>query len=173
MIEVVWRGIEQASRERCRIDESARGVRVESGIEGEGACSYTLHATPSWEFTALDLRADGLRLAVRRTSQGWKVDGRLRPDLAEAREVDIAASPLSNTLPIRRLGLTVGQGADIVTAYVRVPELTVTTDPQRYTRTGEHEYLYESRDSDFRRRVTVDGHGLVIDYPGLFAREPA
>jgi hypothetical protein len=57
-----------------------------------------------------------------------------------------------------------------VTAYVSVPDLTVTTDPQRYTRLSDREYLYESRDSDFRRTVTVDQDGLVLDYPGLFER---
>ncbi|MFV2144347.1 putative glycolipid-binding domain-containing protein [Isoptericola sp. G70] len=30
--------------------------------------------------------------------------------------------------------------------------------------------MYESRDSDFRREITVDGDGLVVDYPGLFER---
>lgn len=108
---------------------------------------------------------------VSRTEMGWQVDGMARLDLDPAREVDISVSPLSNTLPIRRLGLAIGESADIVTAYVRVPQLDVTTDPQRCTRTGEREYLYESRDSDFRRYVTVDEEGLVLDYPGLFTRE--
>jgi hypothetical protein len=60
--------------------------------------------------------------------------------------------------------------ADITTASVSVPGLTVQTDPQRYTLIGPREYLYESRDSDFSRRVTVDEHGFVLDYPGLFTR---
>ncbi len=84
------------------------------------------------------------------------VDGRERNDLEAAREVDIAVSPLSNTLPIRRLELAIGESADITTAYVAVPELTVVADPQRYTRLARHDYLYESRDSDFRRVLTVD-----------------
>lgn len=99
------------------------------------------------------------------------MDGELRPDLDGAREVDISVSPLSNTLPIRRLNLAVGESADIITAYLTLPDLTVTFDPQRYTRLSEREYLYESRDSDFRRTITVDDTGLVIDYPGLFERQ--
>jgi uncharacterized protein len=84
--------------------------------------------------------------------------------------VDIAISPLSNTLPIRRLELAVGESAEITTAYVAVPDLTVVTDPQRYTRLADHEYRYESRDSNFKRVITVDEHGLVVTYPGLFVR---
>ena len=32
------------------------------------------------------------------------------------------------------------------------------------------EYLYESLDSDFTRTISVDRHGLVLHYPGLFVR---
>lgn len=52
-----------------------------------------------------------------------------------------------------------------------VRTLAVTPDPQRYTRLAEDRYVYESRDSDFRREITVDTHGLVVDYPGLYRRE--
>lgn len=171
MTEIVWTGLEEPSRESCRIENSPHGVTVDSDIEGGvGACSYTLRMTKAWEFTDLIVRASGRELELRRTDQGWEVDGQARPDLNAAREVDISVSPLSNTLPIRRLGLAVGDSADITTAYIRIPELDVTTDPQRYTRTGENEYLYESRDSDFRRSIMVDVGGLVIEYPGLFTR---
>ncbi len=66
--------------------------------------------------------------------------------------------------------MAVGDSADLVTAYVTVPDLEVTADPQRYTRVSHHEYLYESLDSDFSSVVTVDDFGLVVNYPGLFER---
>jgi hypothetical protein len=49
--------------------------------------------------------------------------------------------------------------------------LSVTTDPQRYTRleTGKR-YRYESLDSDFVREIDIDDDGLVVTYPGLFRR---
>ena len=172
MIEVRWRGVEAPSMERCRIAEGSEGVHVVGVIDAATwRCQYELHAAPDWRFRTLSATAGGRTVVVARLDQGWIVDGEPRPDLHEALEVDISASPLSNTLPIRRLGLAVGESADITTAYVAVPELTVATDPQRYTRLGEREYLYESRDSDFRRAITVDEHGLVIDYPGLFERD--
>ena len=90
--------------------------------------------------------------------------------LAGALDVDIAATPFTNTLPIWRLGLGIGESADIVTAYIDVPALTVQSDPQRYTRLDERSYRYESRDSGFARDITVDDAGFVVDYPGLFRR---
>jgi hypothetical protein len=83
-------------------------------------------------------------------------------------DIDLAFSPFTNTLPIRRLNLPVGSSAEIVTAYVEALSLRVTPDPQRYTRLATDEYLYESLDTDFSRRITVDADGFVLDYPGLF-----
>lgn len=171
MNEVQWRGIESPSTEVCRVTEAPGGVHVHSIIASEHhACEYQLETTADWEFRTLSIATSDRTVQIARTAQGWTVDRVTRPDLAEAVEVDISVSPLSNTLPIRRLGLAVGDSADIVTAYVSVPDLTVTTDPQRYTRLSDREYLYESRDSDFRRTVTVDQDGLVLTYPGLFER---
>jgi hypothetical protein len=166
-------GIEPPSTETCHIEISGRGVRITGTVSGEhGELSYAIAADPHWRFRALVIALGERSCRLERVDDEWTVDGEPRPDLAEAHEPDISASPVSNTLPIRRLDLADGQSADIVTAYVSVPELTVFPDPQRYTRLSRHEYLYESRDSDFRRTLTVDDDGFVVTYPGLFERAP-
>ena len=85
--------------------------------------------------------------------------------------MDFVLTPLTNSLPVHRLALSVGASAEIVTAWVDAPSLEVHPDPQRYTRTGTLTYLFESLDSDFSREITVDQAGFVVDYPGLFARQ--
>ena len=171
MREVTWIAEDSSTVERCHLSEEGGSVRVSSVIEGfEEECAYELEADSKWAFRALNIRFGGRTVAVAYDDDQWRVNGAPRCDLSEAREVDISVSPFSNTLPIRRMQLTVGESVDIVTAYVTLPDLAVTTDPQRYTRVSETEYLYESRDSDFRRTISVDEGGLVIDYPGLFKR---
>jgi len=86
--------------------------------------------------------------------------------------IDLSASPFTNTLPVRRCNLAIGESIDIIAAYVAFPELTLTPDPQRYTRLDALIYRYESLDSDFTRDIEVDGNGLVVNYPGLFRRLP-
>lgn len=167
---VIWDGVEEPSQERCTIVD-LQEVHIAGVVRDDfGTCTYAMTVSQEWLFHSLRVTLGDRTLAVRRSGAVWTVDGEQRQDLSTAREVDISISPISNTLPIRRLGLEVGASADIVTAYVRVPELTVTTDPQRYTRTAEREYRYDSRDTDFTRFVTVDEHGLVVEYPGLFRR---
>lgn len=158
--------------EQCGLEQDEYGVLVRSTLGGlDEPIEYTLRATSAWQFTRLSLTVGDRQLRVERTADGWTDDGQPRPDLSAAREVDLSLSPFSNTLPIRRLELPIGASAEIVTAYIDLPAGTVSTDPQRYTRTAAQEYLYESLDSDFSRTITVDGAGLVVDYPGLFARE--
>ena len=171
MIMLSWDGVESISTETCSVSESEDGFRVESTVHGTfGQCMYTLIADDHWQFRLLALVLGSRSLRIEFDGTVWTVDGRKRQDLEAAREVDISISPLSNTLPIRRLELAIGESVDITTAYVAVPGLTVVPDPQRYTRLADHEYRYESRDSNFERVITVDEHGLVVTYPGLFAR---
>jgi hypothetical protein len=171
MIVLSWDGLESDSTETCSVSESEHGIQVESTVHGTfGDCRYTLVADDHWQFRSLFLVLGSRSLRIKFDGTVWTVDGRKRRDLESAREVDIAVTPLTNTLPIRRLELTIGASVDITTAYVAVPELTVAADPQRYTRLTKHEYRYESRNSDFRRVLTVDEDGLVVTYPGLFAR---
>ena len=90
--------------------------------------------------------------------------------MSGAIDVDLTITPLTNTLPIRRLDLEVGRSAEIATAYVDFPAMAVSRNPQRYTRLARDRYLFESLDRDFAREIEVDEAGLVVTYPGLFRR---
>jgi hypothetical protein len=173
MPELIWRGVEVESLERARVSDGG-GVQVESIVDSaRGRYSYELECAADWTFRSLHLEAlAGHRaLDLERTSDGvWLLDGDERPDLAEAVDLDLAITPLTNTLPIRRLDLGIDDEADIVTAYISFPDLELLPDPQRYTRLDEDLYLYESLDSDFEAELTVDARGFVLEYPGLFER---
>ena len=93
------------------------------------------------------------------------------PDLAGCIDVDIAATPFTNTLPIRRLNLAEGQARDIRLAYVPLPHLEVEPVAQRYTCLEEgRRYLYEGLFRRFQGELHVDADGLVLDYPDTFKR---
>jgi hypothetical protein len=86
-------------------------------------------------------------------------------------DIDIAATPFTNTLPIRRMDLAAGDRREIRVAYVRGPGAAVAPAEQAYTCIEPMQrYRYESLSSGFSVDVTVDADGLVVDYPGLFRR---
>jgi len=103
-------------------------------------------------------------------------DGTRLPDLVGCFDVDVAATPLTNTLPVRRLGLRPGEHRDIAVAWVHVPSLEVRRVRQRYLRHGFADGLdhYTYADPEHGRyRLSVDTDGLVVDYEGLARRLPS
>lgn len=168
-----WRGIEYDGLERLRLEEGGM-VRAASVIDSaRGRYSYELTAESDWTFRRLQLEA----LAGERTLTidydgrgGWTVDGIERTDLTGAIDIDLAITPFTNTLPIRRLDLAIDDEADVTVAYVSFPDLEVTVEEQRYTRLDDDRYLFESLDGDFSSEIEVDLDGIVVDYPGLFER---
>jgi uncharacterized protein len=87
-----------------------------------------------------------------------------------ATDIDLAFTPLTNTLAIHRLGLAVGEHGDVVAAWLRFPELTVARLPQRYTRLSESTYHYLSPTNDFEAEIEVDDLNLVVRYGDLWER---
>ena len=99
----------------------------------------------------------------------WRSSVQKLPDLRDCRDVDLAVTPATNTLPIRRLNLEVGSSESVIAAWVKFPELTIQTLSQRYTRLAKNAYRYES-DTGFSVEIVVDDLGLVTAYPGGWER---
>jgi uncharacterized protein len=104
----------------------------------------------------------------------WVVDGEARPELDGCHDVDFESSACTNTFPVHRLALAVGEAAEAPAAYVRWLDLRAERLEQRYRRApdeGDHAlYDYESPRFDYADRLTYDGHGLILDYPGIARR---
>ena len=98
-------------------------------------------------------------------------DGRRLGTLDGCLDIDIWPTPLTNSLPIRREPFAVGERRVFRMAWVSAPTLAVRPMQQAYTRLAERRWRYESLDgSGFTAELAVDGDGLVLDYPGVFAR---
>src|SRR5436305_11729 len=82
------------------------------------------------------------------------------------------ALPDTNTIPIRRLDLKVGEARAIRVAWIRFPELRVEPGDQRYARGALRRYRFENVDSGYTTELKVDEEGLVLEYPGLWTRSP-
>jgi len=95
------------------------------------------------------------------------------PAVAGCLDVDLAFTPATNILPLRRLRLAVGESREMTAAWVRFPDLSVEPLAQRYTRLDEGRVRYESRDGAFTAELEVDELGLVERYPPLWERVAA
>jgi uncharacterized protein len=171
-----WRDWSEDSIEHLALVEGADGISVDSVIVGaDVALRYRLSCDARWRLRTARVEVVGRDCFVSLSSDGkgtWTGgDGAALSDLDGAVDIDIAATPFTNTLPIRRLGLRQGESAEIIVAYVSIPELRVTAERQRYTCLEPGRlYRFQSLDGDFTRDIEVDANGLVVTYPGLFRR---
>ena len=163
--------------------------------------AWSLATGARWVTERLDITARGVgwsrHLVLARLPDGaWRARTRTTdsaPDefgtpgiddpaaLDGAVDCDIALCPLTNTMPILRLGL-LGPTAPpaetaLVMAWVDVPSLRVLRSDQVYTArspldpaTGRAVVRYTSASRDFTADLTVDADGLVVDYPQLARR---
>ena len=89
-------------------------------------------------------------------------------------DLDLSFTPATNLLPLRRLGLRVGQSAEVRSAWLEWPEIRLTELVQRYARRSDIEYHYESDlpgGELFRSTLRVQPEGWVLDYGGLWRAE--
>jgi uncharacterized protein len=149
--------------------EAGRPFRIgyEVRCDGRWRVREVRAAAPDSGPPVLELLADG--------KGRWKRGGgESVPELDGCIDVDISATPFTNTLPIRRLGLKPGEFEELTVAYIRVPELLVGLERQRYgcleARADGGLYRFEALPSGFTAELPVDADGLVMDYPGLFRR---
>jgi hypothetical protein len=96
---------------------------------------------------------------------------RVLPALDGCLDIDIWPTPFTNTFPLRRQPLAVGERREFVMAWVSAPALTVRPMRQGYTRLADRRYRFENLDgTGFRADLTVDERGVVVDYDGVFRR---
>jgi hypothetical protein len=98
----------------------------------------------------------------------WWLNGEECIGVSGCSDLDLNFSPSTNLLPIRRLGLELGQRAEVRAAWLRFPSFTIEPLEQYYTRIDEAIYRYESAGGRFVTELKVDEAGFVTEYPGFW-----
>jgi hypothetical protein len=180
----MWTSWEGPGLEHLRLLPSGRGVVANGLVIGLEAgrpfrIGYEVRCDRRWRVREIQAATpDSGRPVLELFADGeghWKWrSGEPIPGLGGCIDVDISATPFTNTLPIRRLGLKPGESEELAVTYVRVPELLVGSERQSYgcleSRTDGGLDRFEALPSGFTAELPVDADGLVIDYPGLFRR---
>lgn len=180
-----WRRLDVPGREAARLEQTAGGWRLTGQLEtdeasGRTQLGYVIECERDWRTrqtvvtgsvsgapTRLELEADG---------QGrWTLNGAPLPLVEGALDIDLGFTPATNLLPIRRLNLAVGECADVLTAWVRFPELRVEALEQSYRREAARVFHYDALvDGErFQARLDTDEFGRILRYEGLWEADPA
>ena len=156
------------------VDDGGETTRLVAHAEGAGwtrdldlvraagrwGCTVAAAGTP--DLAAFD--GSGLRPAA--------LPGTADPaSLRDAVDVDLGGSPLTNALPVRRLGLLtapIGTVTDLVSAWVLPPTLEVVASVQTYAVMGDRRIRFGDGVSGADVQYGIDG--WAVDYPGLARR---
>ena len=118
----------------------------------------------------LGLQQSSLSLAVD-TGGTWSDQrGDIIDTLTGCLDVDLELTPITNSLPVNRLNLAIGQVEEIAVAWIRFPSLEIVRASQSYERLADRKYRYRSLGSGFTAEIDVDEIGLTVRYEGIWER---
>jgi len=145
-----------------------------TGEVGREAVTYVLRLSATWQIRQFllfrDLDEPDLWLGADGTGRWGEMNGDHRHDLAGCTDVDLAVTPFTNSIPIRRLKLDVGASADVVAATIDIDALGVVPVRQRYERLTARRFRRTNLDNGEITEFDVDEYGLVHDEPDTFRR---
>ncbi len=180
---ICWTPIWKKDREGLGLEHLLLKGRVADSVvlafdeHGPFRLTYRLTWDESWRLRHAELvvgtECSTRSLSLQADGQGhWRhADGRAIDKLDGCMDIDIWPTPFTNSFPICREPMAVGQRRQFRMAWVFAPDLTIRPQPQAYTRLADRLYLFENLDgSGFRAELPVDEDGIVVDYPGLFRR---
>lgn len=191
----VWAGLDAWRAESALIEFVGDGVRATGTQIGTDPfpyrADYRLDAAEHFVTRSFEVTATGSGwsrwIRLRQHGGGhWEVasehsgESGMAPPGAEASSLegaldpDLAFSPLTNLLPVRRHDLHLQNGsADFLMAWVSLPDLSVKPSAQRYEHVRREgrgsvvRYLDRGLFAGFTVDLTLDEYGLVTLYPGL------
>lgn len=180
LADVLWKRVDHPSFEHCRVLSAAKFISVHGCVlaAAEGIplrVDYLVFCATDWTTRTVNVHVthglDHRVLEIRRDDDGvWWREGAAIPDMEGVVDVDLAITPSTNTLPIRRLALPLGAEVKLDALWVQFPSFTIERLSQSYTSTGDRRYLYQSRGGAFSAELEVDHEGVVIRYGTIWER---
>ena len=182
--DIYWKPIGTPGLEHLILQESPDGVVADGLVlrhhQGHGVrLRYELRCDADWTPRELNVESLGASMRAFHISadeDGHWFDAQGHPlnDLGGCIDLDLMATPFTNTLAIRHLDLSPGVSQTIDVAFISIPDLQVRRAAQRYTclsRDDEQSrYLYESLSSGFKAELWVDAAQIVRVYAGQWER---
>ncbi|WP_049970034.1 putative glycolipid-binding domain-containing protein [Haladaptatus cibarius] len=182
---IVWELVDGVSTEHLTVEfDPVRADGVVVGVaEGEEAkepfrVRYRVQCDESGMVQQVEIEtlSENFGIELEHDAEGnWTKNGEPAPELTGYRDVDIAVTPFTNTIPIRRLDWESGESETISVVYLDVPAMTAKAVEQQYTCLEPVDsdgglFRYESLESGFTAELPVDSDGVVEDYPSVFRR---
>lgn len=145
-----------------------------TGEVGREAVTYVLRVSATWQVRQFllfrDLDEPDLWLGADGTGRWGEMNGAHRHDLAGCTDIDLAITPFTSSVPIRRLALAVGDSAVVTSALIDVDTLGAVPVETRFERLTSRRFRRTDVATDTSTEFDVDEYGLIHDEPDAFRR---
>ena len=171
---LAWNGDPEWRQEVCELqlrDDGLAATGAQVGAEpAPYRAVYELEARRGWITRRLRVEVAGVgSLELRHDGKGTWAGVDNAAELEGVLDCDLAFSPLTNLMPVRRHRLHERPGTvDFAMAWVSLPDLEVHRSEQRYEHLAPGRVRYSS--DGFVADLQLDSDGLVVVYPGLARR---
>lgn len=178
---ILWRRLDRNGMEAAAVEHQSPNWHLQGTVvvEDEGRpcrLDYAVICDNAWR--TLWARVNGwigctqVNQRVARSLSGeWRQNGVVCPAVQGCVDIDLAFSPITNLLPIRRLNLAVGTSAQVRAAWLRFPDFTLVPLEQVYTHEGPGRYRYESDGGRFSAPLEIDDDGVIRRYGSIWVAE--
>jgi uncharacterized protein len=140
---VAWRNLFADGTEYCTLWRTPEGWRLTGTAiavlkdTGPLLALYSVYCDRQWHTQRVEaernLGSDTRSILLTSDGRGgWHGPG--QDTVQSCTDVDLAITPATNTLPVRRLNLNVKESREVRAAWIRFPDLSVQPLVQRYTR---------------------------------------
>ena len=178
---IIWRRLDIPGHEFARISSNQTGQFIDGTailvFQAEFCkLDYSIECDKDWRTVAAKI--DGfvgrrkIEIEISVDEQNfWTLNGERISEVDDCIDIDLNFSPVTNTLPIRRLNLPVGEKRAVRAAWLRFPSFRLEPLEQIYERNADRIYHYESAGGRFTTDIETDDFGLVVNYPNFWQIE--
>ena len=173
-VRLAWNGDPDWRQELCELRLLDEGLTATGAPLGSTPSPYraasALEARGDWATRRLRVEVGGVgSLELRHDGKGSWAGVPNAAELEGALDCDLAFSPLTNLMPVRRHELHEQPGTvDFVMAWVSLPDLELHRSEQRSEHLAPGRVRFSS--DGFTADLDLDADGLVVTYPGLARR---
>ena len=176
-----WRALEHEGEDTCRLAHVDHGWLLVGHArfrdeDGFAALDYVVRCDPDWHTLGADIAgkhgARNILLRIECNSGDWVLNDEDQPQVQGARDIDLAFTPATNLMPLRRLRAQAAPRLQTRAAWLRYPNCDLRPLDQTYDASGSAELVsYAAEQTGFATQLCTDSSGFVTLYPGLWEGE--